>query len=597
MANNGYESFRLACDRCHSQKLKCSQNKISTYGGACHRCLRAKVPCTYSPRARSGRPSESKVSATGNVEQESRRKRRRQSPTSIAEWCSSREESPDEDGEALPPFPSTLGPSMGPAATAEMLDTLWTKYGNSSHLSATPPGTTAVVDASNFDADSIEDLMNGVNTRPFPFADAAVEHRMITSLLQEHSGMESTTWALPEETGLTTDRIRVDQTAIPSTRVDEGLNPGAFPPSIEGRYGDSCTQKLSALAVNLNQHLGIVSHGLWVKDNVVKDAPYCLGSYPIGDTLHLSQKLIDVLEDMCLKAGSRAESEHSKRGPPGILKSPELVEGSAGNGLSRDDLIYMASPLSAMWPITPALAISPLCAPRVDRSSPPVDVDTPTALLILNCYVSIIRINIAVFAHLRQYLCSMPSFRSSRSPFQPLAGLQFGELQSSNEAYTRTHEAFRMLLDMLGRTEEILNFPQDFRCVRVRKDGSVSFPGKKDQTKGPFGSADTEPWLALGEISSSDDGGRSSKSGGKRSSSAINNGQSNLSPPGSSSPLSAESCNRSGVTGVRLVGVELVEAALRQEALVDAGRGSAGLSVLCKNIREVKRILRQKMAL
>ncbi|KAK3334535.1 hypothetical protein B0H65DRAFT_512760 [Neurospora tetraspora] len=51
---------RLACDRCHSQKLKCPRQDKTTKDpdgtskqpAACVRCERAKVPCVFSPRQR-----------------------------------------------------------------------------------------------------------------------------------------------------------------------------------------------------------------------------------------------------------------------------------------------------------------------------------------------------------------------------------------------------------------------------------------------------------------------------------------------------------------------------------------------------------------
>lgn len=45
---------RLACDRCHRQKLRCSR---SSHGRACQRCVKAGERCTYSPPLRLGRPA------------------------------------------------------------------------------------------------------------------------------------------------------------------------------------------------------------------------------------------------------------------------------------------------------------------------------------------------------------------------------------------------------------------------------------------------------------------------------------------------------------------------------------------------------------
>lgn len=48
---------RLACDRCHRQKLRCS--RASSQSRACQRCVKAGERCTYSPPLRLGRPVSS----------------------------------------------------------------------------------------------------------------------------------------------------------------------------------------------------------------------------------------------------------------------------------------------------------------------------------------------------------------------------------------------------------------------------------------------------------------------------------------------------------------------------------------------------------
>lgn len=46
---------RLACDRCHQQKLRCLRT-ANPDGEACDRCLRLSAECVYSPSCRIGRP-------------------------------------------------------------------------------------------------------------------------------------------------------------------------------------------------------------------------------------------------------------------------------------------------------------------------------------------------------------------------------------------------------------------------------------------------------------------------------------------------------------------------------------------------------------
>ncbi|KAJ2905399.1 hypothetical protein MKZ38_005497 [Zalerion maritima] len=53
----GSSTKRLACDRCHSQKLRCERNPRASGDDPCQRCARAKAQCRYGPPLRIGRPS------------------------------------------------------------------------------------------------------------------------------------------------------------------------------------------------------------------------------------------------------------------------------------------------------------------------------------------------------------------------------------------------------------------------------------------------------------------------------------------------------------------------------------------------------------
>ncbi len=52
---------RAACDRCHSQKLRCLKPSGSEI---CARCLKARVPCVYSPSLRGYRPAGDTATST-----------------------------------------------------------------------------------------------------------------------------------------------------------------------------------------------------------------------------------------------------------------------------------------------------------------------------------------------------------------------------------------------------------------------------------------------------------------------------------------------------------------------------------------------------
>lgn len=97
-------------------------------------------------------------------------------------------------------------------------------------------------------------------------------------------------------------------------------------------------------------------------------------------------------------------------------------------------------------------------------------VDVTTALLVLNCYVSLIKTYSVVFAHLSQHLRAVASLRLPEYTFRPPPGLLFEELQPTNEALSRTHAASQMLLGTLARVENILDLPGEYRCARAYRE-------------------------------------------------------------------------------------------------------------------------------
>ncbi|KAF2687519.1 hypothetical protein K458DRAFT_485677 [Lentithecium fluviatile CBS 122367] len=63
-SSNGSEPRRRwACDRCHTQKLRCLRT-INPQEGDCDRCIRVNATCGYSPPGRMGRPARSDTTSS-----------------------------------------------------------------------------------------------------------------------------------------------------------------------------------------------------------------------------------------------------------------------------------------------------------------------------------------------------------------------------------------------------------------------------------------------------------------------------------------------------------------------------------------------------
>lgn len=180
------------------------------------------------------------------------------------------------------------------------------------------------------------------------------------------------------------------------------------------------------------------------------------------------------------------------------------------------------------------------------------------ALLILNCYVSLIRTYSIVFSYLNQYLLTASSLLSPASTFRSFPGQLLEELQPSNEACNRTYAAFRMLLGSLSRVEMILDLPSQFRCVRTDRRGAE---------------LDLAMTTPRSDTSSCDESCSGYKSG------------------------TASKSDHEATQHDRLLDEKLLKAVLRQEALIGMKEDEGGLTLLRKRINTVKRTLRQKMAL
>jgi hypothetical protein len=127
--------------------------------------------------------------------------------------------------------------------------------------------------------------------------------------------------------------------------------------------------------------------------------------------------------------------------------------------------------------------------PTIDASS---DLDMPTRLLTLSCYITQTRIYSAVFAFLRAHI-SKPSdpcsaHGSTHSPHSPHSlmadinayqGLRLGQLQTTCmcvgfETAMRTKRAVSMLLDALNDIERALGLPGSFRAVQSQMSREMS---------------------------------------------------------------------------------------------------------------------------
>lgn len=316
---------------------------------------------------------------------------------------------------------------------------------------------------------------------------------------------------------------------------------------------EDCTKKLTSLAVEFQRHLMLInSYSSGGPSAGGADAQqHWLSTYPIGEILCLSGDFASLLKPELYQHGRGASvsiCENDGVRPPSCTQ--------VGRAKERHDTIGSDVAAHRNHPNTPesissASTPSPTTSSSSSRpSSSSVStsngVDTPMALLILNCYVSMIRIYSALFAHLYAHLgraTAGPGLRSTDP------GLKFGELPAAGDDVSlRTYTAVRLLLAALQHSEELLDLPDDLRCVLAPANDREEAASSSSEASS--GSEAEQQRLDLAER-----------------------------------------------VGREMIASELARAVFRQEAQMSAELGGGGLMLLRKNIEGVKTSLRQRMQL
>ena len=479
------QSFRLACDRCRAQKLRCTQDKDSTNSSTCQRCHRAKVQCIYSPRTRSGNHTKRNVPSNTVKLPTNDRKRKKQN---LENSDNPVESASRMDGHQLPILNDDFGAEQ--LLTTEYPDHQWMHYENSDLSSLSSRLDNSHHEGFTSDVNNVDEFLDGANLGQNPCPDQNTTSNDLRSLLENSMRFTSSTGGRPME--IDPSLASGDsQNLTPLTNEFPAFDGIATPPSSSIRNNsDSCAYRLAALAMKLHQQLCLIKHEPWAKDTLLSEIK--MKDYPIGDILHRSHELINIVPSLSSTLGHRG-------------------------------------------------------------------VEVPLALLILNCYVSLVRIYSVVFLHLSHYLRAVPSFQLPGCTFHPFDDA-FEERQLSNKSYNRTYAAFHMLLRTLGRVEETMGVPDEFRCVSSR----LTSPGQGSETSTVWGHEESSCEVDM--MSSGDHLFHSRPSA------------------------------NTGTLPTGLLDAKLVEAVLTQEDLI-SNSSDRGLSPLRKHIEEVKRALRQKMHL
>jgi hypothetical protein len=143
--------------------------------------------------------------------------------------------------------------------------------------------------------------------------------------------------------------------------------------------------------------------------------------------------------------------------------------------------------------------LSSQCHCHLPSTHPRVQMDMPTKLLTLSCYMILTRIYSFIFGYMHQYLGKLPHTHALHDHSGPAGlfmedvhayrGLRLGQLQQTCicvgcKAATRTKKAVSMLLDSLGSVEGALGLPPDVRVISETSTEGCMTPNRnrRDRT-------------------------------------------------------------------------------------------------------------------
>ncbi|KAF5591816.1 Zn2Cys6 transcription factor [Fusarium pseudoanthophilum] len=201
--------------------------------------------------------------------------------------------------------------------------------------------------------------------------------------------------------------------------------------------------QLSTLVTKIHETSKALEESSWSN---VPDAKQ-LQNYPIGRVLSLSQDFCSILGCIWGKVSISSDGQSS---------------GSGSSPTPSAEMLDYAEVLSSINMTQDPTASSSMAA----------SVDMPTALLVLSCYTSLIKLYSLVFAHFQNHLSHLPGTPSPYPSQAALAshrwGLQLGELPSADETCTKICTAVQVLLDAFQSVEDVVGLPRSISAVRQR---------------------------------------------------------------------------------------------------------------------------------
>ncbi|KAM7214157.1 hypothetical protein V8F06_010472 [Rhypophila decipiens] len=446
----GVSSRRSACDRCRGQKLGCLRENADPEG-RCDRCSKADVAqCITSPVYHMRNYSV----ASDYPELPSPSHKRRRPADRPGDAQDTGRPTPQQQNQGQSPTP----PSAAPEATSTPFE--WPSIDTFVPMSASDASS------SNFGSINWNTLIDPLP--PQPSGSAA------------GSQTQGVLWPTYNE-----DTIRppsLGNIGNIDLEIPNGSGAVSNVPPNDTTQGQ--IEEISRINLDLAAQLSRMVKGpphVNLKTIIAPDCgkpnPSGMLTTPLEDLLATTRQYLDVLGVIVDTSRPRLPTNVSNPSQPsgsgwlygdvGPSNTSSAASTSPSSTDSHDDGRYS-------WTDEPPSITT--TTQSSSASGPHAPVDTSTFLVILACYIHILRLNVALFAHIREYF-QMVSESDNRTinPLPGLCGFDNFPLQSGNLQSTMI---IHLVTNMFERIENLLGLPRELR-LGSRKVGNDGLLGRE----------------------------------------------------------------------------------------------------------------------
>ncbi|KAI1381464.1 hypothetical protein F4677DRAFT_403085 [Hypoxylon crocopeplum] len=432
----GVSPRRFACDRCKGQKLRCLRERPDQ--ARCDRCARADTECTTTPIFR--------IRNSTGEDNRARKKSRQDVQRQHALVASA---------DMLPPtiFTSTDSASNSAILPPEMTES-WNSPMYGLMLDDGFDGAFTSLDVAPNKPDTIPN-----NQLPSSYFSAPTYQVSLST--PQSNGSSAAIF------GLQDSECNRGNAAAPSLGSALAV-PGPVPQVSSCGIEETHTQQLSRIHLLMATQLGYINRG---PPNVTLDMLISRvdesdksALTPVEDLLNSMREFLGVLGQ--LSSASRPLTSPSP-GAPSPRSDMSRDRSNEGVALATDNI----SPPALEDSLRPA---QPSPKSTAGNESGVIS-DTAILLLILTCYIHVLRIYVVLSTHVCDFLLEIS--QSDERSICPLPGFDFGNipLQSGNLQAT---VFIQIITSLFEKMENLLGIPQQFRVNMSGSDRDGLFSGE-----------------------------------------------------------------------------------------------------------------------